>query len=343
MKSVTTWLYSTETEAERVIHASRQIVNGFFKINNFLVLPQAPLKSSANIVIFPKLNYKKIRRFWSRAAQIDIYKEPIVIEPRLKESVVELLEEVGIEKPKYQKVKSLWQQAETQVIKSIYQVLPDKKDSIKKITIKPSCFDTTCSFSRMSKNGEITIYLRQDQGIHTITEAIITSITRNDIYDKLEGTWNESEIITDYLVTQTAISKVLMKFESQKEYTPTLKGVRAKDVGHLSSVSEEYLKELEIPSFSNPFSLNGLVPEINKKPIENLSLKERMMMYTLIKNKNSIVTFDQIADILFNTYEKYSLFAISKAMQRLRDKIEQNEISGSFIQTVRGKGYLLRS
>ena len=68
-----------------------------------------------------------------------------------------------------------------------------------------------------------------------------------------------------------------------------------------------------------------------------------MMMYTLIKNKNSIVTFDQIADILFDTYEKYSLFAISKAMQRLRDKIEQNEISGSFIQTVRGRGYLLRN
>ena len=74
-----------------------------------------------------------------------------------------------------------------------------------------------------------------------------------------------------------------------------------------------------------------------------MNTKEKKVMYELIKNSNNIVRFDTISDILFEDSENFSLFAQAKVIQRLREKLEKNGISGSFIQTVRGKGYLLKN
>jgi DNA-binding response OmpR family regulator len=75
----------------------------------------------------------------------------------------------------------------------------------------------------------------------------------------------------------------------------------------------------------------------------NLNPKEKKVMYELIKNSNNIVKFDIIADILFEDSNSFSLFAQAKVIQRLREKLEKNGVSGSFIQTIRGKGYLLKN
>ena len=66
------------------------------------------------------------------------------------------------------------------------------------------------------------------------------------------------------------------------------------------------------------------------------------MLVTLIEKQGEIVTYDEISEILFKTEEEYSLYAISKTIQRLRDKLEKNGISGNLIQTLRKKGYLLK-
>ena len=96
------------------------------------------------------------------------------------------------------KSRKLWTKIQDEVLNEIYNVLPSKKNAIKKIVIYPTAFGTNCSFSWIDGNGSILMYLREDQGIHSIAEAIITSLTRVDIYEKLEGLWQESEIITDF-------------------------------------------------------------------------------------------------------------------------------------------------
>jgi hypothetical protein len=343
MKGITTWEYSVDTETERILHTAHQIIVGFYKTNNFVVLPKKVSASAANLVIFPDLNYQSILKFWKMASKIDIYTTPFTINPILRLKFKELLSKTNSIKPEYEKVMKLWSKAENEVLNEISRILPDKKSLIKKVTIYPTTTGTSCSFSLNQKGGEMIIYLRDDQGIHAITEAIITSLTREDIYDKLDGIWQESEIITDFLVTQTSIAKVLQKYEKESYYTPTLKGTRHKDSGNLNKLSEEYYKKLNIPNFNNPFSLNGLTPEINKEPIQNLTQNEKQIMYLLIKNSNNTVSFDEVSDIIFKDDTKFSLFALAKVMQRLREKLEKNGISGSFIQTVRGKGYLLKN
>jgi len=339
----TVWEYSSRSEAERLLHSAHQIIVGFYKTNNFIVLPYNPHALNINVVIFPELAYAKVPRFWKEARQTNVSNLPIICSQETVKEIENLLNISKISEPNFVKTQKQWQKAEKEVIKEIYKVLPNKKNVIKKLTIYPTAFGTSTSFNWIDGNGELIMYLREDQGIHAISEAIITSLTRRDIYEKLEGLWAESEIITDYLVTETSIAKVLQKYEKPENYIPTLKGVRVKQQAKLLAESDEFYKKLGIPNFDKPFSLNGLVPEINKTPIENLSIKERLILKKLIEKANLVVTFDELADEVFNNENDFSLYAISKTMQRLRDKLEASGINGSYIQTLRGKGYVLKN
>ncbi|MCU0287429.1 MAG: helix-turn-helix domain-containing protein, partial [Acidobacteria bacterium] len=70
--------------------------------------------------------------------------------------------------------------------------------------------------------------------------------------------------------------------------------------------------------------------------------REKSVFNLLLNNSHQIVTIDQIGETLFpDTPNDFSLYSVSKTIQRLRDKLEQNGISGSIIQTKRHGGYLL--
>ena len=140
------------------------------------------------------------------------------------------------------------------------------------------------------------------------------------------------------MVTQTSIAKVLQKHENPKLYIPTLKGVRIKQQGKLLQESVDFYKELGIPSFEKPFGYNGLIPELFGKPVQNLTETERKILLSLIRNSNTVTEIDDIGSVIFKSEDNFSLYAISKTIQRLRDKLEANGISGSYIQTLRGKG-----
>ena len=339
----TVWEYSIETEANRLIQCAHQIVVGFYKTNNFIVLPYNSTVNNVNTVTFPNLSFNKISRFWEQSKKADIKDLPLKINPKLLDATVSFLNTELTIKPNFESTKELWKKAEKIILEEIYKVIPSKKNKITKIAIYPTLFGTSCSFNWINKEGEIILYLRDDQGIHTITEAIITSLTRNDIYEKLEGLWQESEIITDYLITETSIADVLKKFEDPKLYNPTLKSVRIKEQSKLITESDKFYKKLGIPTFNKPFGYNGLVPELFKKPIENLTDTERKVLLCLIKKSNTVIGIDEMGEIMFKSEDSFSLYAISKVIQRLRDKLEVNGVSGSYIQTLRGKGYLLKN
>ena len=72
----------------------------------------------------------------------------------------------------------------------------------------------------------IEMYLRDDQDIWAITEAILTAITRREVYDNLSGLWSESELLVDWLLTRSALTPVLKKiptclnFHSNRQIHP---------------------------------------------------------------------------------------------------------------------------
>jgi DNA-binding response OmpR family regulator len=82
--------------------------------------------------------------------------------------------------------------------------------------------------------------------------------------------------------------------------------------------------------------INGELP---KKPFTEA---EKRIITTLVDRKGRLITNDELQDILWQgNYDKYSLWALAKTMQRIREKMRSCGIASEIIQTVRGKGYLI--
>jgi hypothetical protein len=334
----TTWEYSLKTEADRLLHATRQIASGFYKANGFFVLPHGTKEDiySQPVVTLPDLPYLTIPRFWEQSSRIDVSTLPIKVPSSLLNQTQALLKSQSLPTPNFSAIQKLWNKHQDEIIAMIYSLIPNRKDSITNIHIWPTCFGTGSSFS-VSKHPPETvyIYLREDHTIYTIVEAILTSITRHDVYEQLGATWSESEAIVDWLVKYSPLATLLKKISPvQRPIVGTIPNIRQKQKGSLLQKSDAFLAKIGAP----------IIKPKNLDPdqMTNLTPTDKALLSLLIKASPSVVTFDQISDTLQTTNpDDFSLYAITKQVQRLRDKLEQNGISGSFVQTKRGEGYLL--
>ena len=94
--------------------------------------------------------------------------------------------------------------------------------------------------------------------------------------------------------------------------------------------------------FYRKLGVNYQVKDFKLENFSDLTAREKDLLALMIKKGSSLTTVDEVAEILFKENEDaFSLQAIAKQIQRLRDKLEANGVSGSFIQTKRGQGYLL--
>lgn len=325
---ITKWEYSLKTEALRLLHDANGIATGFFRLNQFYPLPytkNAPCGN--NIVLLPDLPYLSIPRFWDRVAKIDISHLPgsnNSVPTELISQAQTLLENANLVTPKYQSTQKAWVRIEKRVLDTIYSLIPHTRNSIKSITVWPTNFGTSCSFNvcdPKSKSHNIYIWLRQDQGIGAIVEGILSSLTYRNVSEQLNGLWAETEIIVDWLLTFSPLSKLVPK-------TPkTIKATRSIQSASLLQQSKTFLTKIGVPPVS-PKQLDTT----------SFSPSERQIYILLLSRSPSIVTFDELSSA---NPENFSLYAISKSIQRLRDRLEKSGVSGSFIQTKRGEGYLL--
>lgn len=342
----TTWEYSLETDALRLLHSAHQIAVGFYKINNFHVCPPSSNTSFSNQdVIFPNLNYYKIHRFWEKVKTIDVDTLPVKTTKDLLENTKEILKDGNIDlTPNYEKIKSDWNLAQEEVLTEIERIIPGTLSKITDISIYPTKLGTSASFNAPSSfPTSIIIYLRTDQDIYTITEAILTCLTKNDIYTNFDGLWSESEILVDWLITRSSLAHILSRYQPKTNFIPTLKGIRNIESAKALTKSDIFVASLGASLNTKTFDIEKDAPTVNGKRMENLSSREKEALSLLIKNSNQITNIDSISEILFKDEDDFSLQAVAKFIQRLRQKLEQNGVSSVYIQTLRGQGYLLRN
>lgn len=325
---ITKWEYSLRTEALRLLHDANGIATGFFRLNQFYPLPYAKkTPGENNIVLIPDLPYLSIPRFWDRVAKIDISQLPGTNNSIPKDLVSQtetLLKTANLPIPKFTDLQKSWTKIENQVISTIYSLIPHARNSIKSITVWPTNFGTSCSFNvcdPKSKSHNIYIWQRQDQGIGSIVEGILSSLTFWDISEQLNGLWSETEIIVDWLLTFSPLSKLISVAPK------TIKSIRKIQSASLLQQSRVFLTKIGVPMVT-PHQLDT----------GSFSASERQLYNLLLSRSPNIVTFDELSA---SDPEHFSLYAISKSIQRLRDRLEKSGISGSFIQTKRGEGYML--
>lgn len=328
----TVWNYSKLTEALRVLEVAHKIKNGFYWQKGFFVLPYY-LGGNPKIITFPKLDYQKIPKFWRKvkytSEELLAKKDPII------EEVVSLLS--FNRSVDYRILEKSWQRVEKRFWLTIKDLLPSSLKGLKLLEIRPTSYGSVATdYTSWMKNGrdkKIVVYVRLDADVSHIAEAVLIYLLATL---KNQFLWEEREAIIDFLLTQTPLAGLF------PVYKTTLEHLRQKQQGKLAGESNDYLKALGLP-LGEVFKLSDGQILAQNKPLQSLSPAEKEILSLLIERKARPVTFDEIAAVIWGEdfFDKFSPYAITKAMQRLRKKIEKAGVFPEIIQTIRSQGYLL--
>jgi DNA-binding response OmpR family regulator len=162
-----------------------------------------------------------------------------------------------------------------------------------------------------------------------------------DITYKHKLTWEETVAARDVLLNNSKISKIL-ETEYKCGYLPLSRIIKANQSKEYSQDSIQFLTKIGL---NKPFDLyidSGKIMTSGKE-IKKLSINEKRLLMLLIKNSNKVVGIDELNGVISNEMEKFSLYAVTKSIQRLRDKLEANGIPSTLIQTIREEGYMFKA
>ncbi|PIS17884.1 hypothetical protein COT54_02285 [Candidatus Collierbacteria bacterium CG09_land_8_20_14_0_10_46_12] len=336
------WDWSLDSETDRLLDVANGIGNGFFALQGFCPLPwpSTSKHSIASSVYLPSLNYISIPNFWSSVAKLDSRQYPLVTSKSLFNSTKSLLSSISLLPPNYGELERLTSTTVPQVINFIKKfisniTLPSE------LLIRPTHFGTGGSFSLIDDSGKITIYLRIDKGIKTIVECLLTSLLRGNAMQELAASWSETEFLTDWLITSSALSTIL---PADPTWESTLSTTRRSVSTALQAQSAHFLAQISAPTpTSQTFLAKSGQIYFGDCPLSSLTSREVALMTRLVAKSPAPLTLDEIGDLIFNQEDKFSLAAISKTIERLRTKLESSGISRHYLATASGVGYYLKN
>jgi len=331
-KIKTIWNYSKNTEAIRILQIAYNIKNGFFQKQGFHVLPYT-VPHNSRVIYFPKLNYAKIPDFWDKVKQTtqQLVEKNDVIIPQV--------EQVLPSKPlRYQHQQKQWKRVQNFFWKKCTTLLPSYFTDIRTLEIRPTQYGSIATgYSYWLKETHyIIVYARIDSDFSHIAEGIFL-----DRFKKLEQTnrysWSQTEAIIDFILTETYLKTLF------PSYKKTVLSLEQQQSGKLAIDSKKYLRTLKLPSQTLLTVKNKQIRIHNKTPSVIFTTSEKRLLYKLIKKRGSVVTYDEIAYVVWKNKadKKFSLYAISKLVQRIRRKITVMGLHSRIIQAIKTQGYIL--
>ncbi|MFZ6022585.1 MAG: winged helix-turn-helix domain-containing protein [Patescibacteria group bacterium] len=329
----TIWEYSPESEAQRVVFVAQMIQSYFYQIKGFLVLPDIAT-DSVNTIYFPNLPIVHHPYFWKK-----VFEEGQV-EGNISRDIIE---QIKTELPKVSPptlIQSQWDKVAPEFWNHLQTYLPEVSAKINKLVIRQTAYGSRASGVRKKKSqpGEVTIYLRFDAKLSHIPAAIFIA-TLDNIHKNglLYGfNWEERQAIGDFLLCHTSLAGLFPKHES------TILAVRKEPTLELRNQSRAFLTSLGFPP-KRLFTVDDTRQvAINEERLP-LRPKEKEVMSLLIEKRNQIVSANDIAERLWaeEAQSKYSLYAISKVVERLRKQVQAHGIFPGIIETRRGQGFVL--
>ncbi|MBP9691002.1 response regulator transcription factor, partial [Candidatus Woesebacteria bacterium] len=200
-------------------------------------------------------------------------------------------------------------------------------------------YGTRASFELCKKNDSvITIYLRADAEMYDLVFSILSALLRPTLMQRHHNTWAEAQLLVDWIISDTVLGTVFSEIGCD-DYKTLLSNIRSGYDGDTIRVSKEIYEQLEIGREQTEFYILRNEVLHNGKKISNLSFGEQRILMSLIENREGVVTYETIASLILQKEEAFSLYSISKRIQRLRDKLEEAGIGKHHIQTVRGVGF----
>lgn len=226
----------------------------------------------------------------------------------------------SIHKLRLKKLEQEWNKNQKEFEEKIIKYFP-KLNSIN-IVVSPSFYGSVGWYGFWDNGKTILIRPRYDRKLVDIQKLVVNSLTHYFYVSKKVN-----------LTTK----KWLLKQDKAKEIQNKIFGTKSKNknmadilnqqfAGSLATKSIEYLKELKVFKPSNI------------KVLKKLTKTEEKIFNLLIKNKEKLVSFEDLANSIWGeeSFEKYSEYAITKHIESLKKKITKGSIHNQ-----RGYGYIL--
>ncbi len=317
----TTFLATPETEAQRLLDIAIFIVNRFWQIKGFYLLPHDISDFSGQEIYFPDLKYPL--SFWDEAkrlAKLDTITMPLGAKKEVVDQVVKLIPATS---PESNDIKTRWQKRETEFWKFCFAAFPDCFSKLNSVEVWLTKFDRLGAFN--TSLYEVKVWTHFQASCGDIAEGILSSILRQK-HLRDGYTWEESEAAIDNLILNSKLHQLFPKWK------PTLVGLRTNS--NYALESKNYFAKL---------GFGGNSKLVISKLDTNLTLTEKEILKNLQNRNGAVVNFEAIGDIIWKdrAVEKYSEWAIAQTVHRLREKIQSLGFTSELIQTKRGEGYYL--
>lgn len=338
------WQYNIDTEIRRVVFTAEQIKALFYQKSGFLILPYV-FEGNPRSVYFPDFEYKKFNHFWKKVPSKKMIHQMsqlrVHLPPEVKNKLEVYIKKEMLTRDEISRTKKSWQKVEKDFLKMIQELFDLHHIDI---IIRPTRFGSLSSHRPSLVKGKksILIYFRIDQDISHLAEGILTSLlilNMKRTHLLTDDLWQKIEVTSDYLLYFTKLHKLFPKF------TQTL-SILENDYYNKKVIEESrvYVQKLGFNVFDAlKVQKNSIYVGTKKISEKEFSQVEKQILVKLINNKGEIVTFDQIAEIIWGkeVTSHYSLWAIAKKIERIRKKLKEIGFYCNVLETRRKKGYLL--
>ncbi|EKD99578.1 MAG: hypothetical protein ACD_22C00230G0002 [uncultured bacterium] len=350
----TNWIFSMDIELDRLASNLMLVENGFYQINSFRLDPYSDKKftsysSHKNIqkydinVVIPDYDYKSIPFFWETRKDFKYVEKPTIPYQlkltKFQRQQIETIYNATVKSKEcwdISKVKKAWDKINPKIYKALSKALPFSIPT--NLVIYPSRLGTIASF--LPATNTIVMTLREDASEQTIVNIIIRSLLRKRSQEELLTSWSESSAIEDWFLTCSTFAKEMSQITG-KRYHPLLKNLRKKVKSKGIVESDKFVKNIGVSTKPFGFEVKNDAVLVDSRKVDLKNPRYMQILKAMIAKPDKTLTVDEIGTMFNSDNSEFSDYAVSKTMERLRTRLENEGISGSYIQTVRGQGYRL--
>ncbi|MBP7768758.1 helix-turn-helix domain-containing protein [Candidatus Woesebacteria bacterium] len=323
-------LPGVEAQSRGYIQTCKSLQTGFFQNIRAIVLPYI----TSDGWYLPETSHLLKREFWNTLEKLDDQTIMSRDFPFLKEVSTELPMAASQEQQvmEFEKIKSIWSNYSATLLSFF-----NPSTSITTVYCVPTTVGTFASFYLNHDTHTLTIWYRIDKGIEHFFHMVIAGVLQacQDFDENNITEWQLRQKMADFIVEHSALHTILPMTTNTLDFLN-------EGNANLVAQSTEYYQKLGFP-VTSLFTVTTQGLTYQDKLLIGLTDSEKAVLELLIKHHGQLVSFDDCAVACWqdSAHSSFSLQAIAKVIQRIREKLRKNGIIFDPIFTVRKNGYIL--
>lgn len=346
--------YNQTYDLYNLLEKLKVLYSGFYTDNKFLILPRSILKNSEIALPSYSLLLPDELATIPNLAQTITSSSFDILDPRTYTAVDERIHRELIHHLRITPEPELIDVTTTEqrlvdIINTFNQripaFLPGFYVNPELLDIYMTNFGTRGSF--YSIENKLVFYIRQDTdnfNFEQVAFFLIASHTRKILEQKYFTTWNESQFVEEILINETAIKTCFEALNldiSQLNLNVTL---RKNNTHELRQLSEVFVTKLGVKKDkAKHIFLKDDHIYVGDTLLDTLTYREEQILKKLLLRAGTVLSYDELADLIINDEESFNLYTLAKCIERLREKLKKAGLTQDVIKNARGQGFYIQS